>query len=115
MAERAPTLEQLEEVRRLARRYGMPVDVVDRLSWRPREVARITGLSARKVEQLIASGRLGHSKIDGAVLVPVVDVLRLLEDHRREISPKREDLSRSERVRQFLESPPRGRRSGVGS
>ncbi len=73
------TAEQLEELRRLATRYAIPLDLVDRLSLRPREVARSLGVSLRKVRSLIESGRLPACRVDEAVVVPVAAILRFLE------------------------------------
>ncbi len=76
MATRA---DQLEELRRLATRYAIPLDLVDRLSLRPREVARSLGVSLRKVRSLIESGRLPACRVDEAVVVPVAAIIRFLE------------------------------------
>jgi hypothetical protein len=50
----------LEELRRLASRHGIPVEFVDRLTLRPREVARLTGFSRRTVERWLAFGELAQ-------------------------------------------------------
>ena len=71
--------EQLEELRRLAARYAIPLDLVDRLSLRPGEVARALGIKPRNVRSLIESGRLPASRVDRAVVVPVASILRFLE------------------------------------
>ncbi len=70
---------QLAELRRLAARYAIPLDLVDRLGLRPREIARTLGLSLRKVRSLIESGRLPASRVDNSVVVPLLEILRFLE------------------------------------
>jgi excisionase family DNA binding protein len=73
---------QLEELRRLAARYGLPIDVADRLTLRPREVARATGFGLRTVERWIAAGRLPAIRVDEGVAVALQDLLRFLEENR---------------------------------
>ena len=70
---------RLEELRRLAARHAIPLDLVDRLTLRPHETARALGVSPRKVRGLIESGRLPASRVDNAVVVPVLEILRFLE------------------------------------
>ena len=64
----------LEQLRRLAAAYGLPLGILDRLTLRPREVARTTGLSLRKVEQLVETGRLPAVKVDRVVLTIRTDI-----------------------------------------
>ena len=52
------TNSELQELRRLAHRYGISLDLVDRLTLRPREVARVTGFSLLTVHKWIDSGEL---------------------------------------------------------
>ena len=94
--------QTLKELRRLASRYGIALELVDRLTLRPREVARTTGFSHRTVEGWIASGALPAVKIGAAVAVPVADLLRFLEDHRIEACGA-QPRSLSERARQAIE------------
>jgi excisionase family DNA binding protein len=76
------TSRQLEELRRLASRYGVPVEIADRLTLRPREVARATGFGLRTVERWIAAGRLPAIRVDDGVAVALHDLLRFLEENR---------------------------------
>ena len=70
---------ELEELRRLAARHGIPLALVDRLSLRIREAAHAIGVSTRKVRALVEEGRLPASRVDGAIVVPVMEILRFLE------------------------------------
>ena len=89
--------ERLTELRRLAARFGLPLELVDRLSLRPGEVAKGTGFSTSKVNEWIATGRLPSVKIDGSVTVLMVDLLGFLEDHRRDgsVCPSRSPKARA--------------------
>jgi excisionase family DNA binding protein len=81
--------EQLDELRRLAARYGIAIELLDRLTLRPREVAHTTGASLRTVETWIADGILRAVRVRGVVFVPLQDLLAFLEEHREEarVSP----------------------------
>ena len=71
----------LEELRRLAARYAIPLDCVDRLGFRPREAARLLGVGERTIRTLVDLGDIPASKVGGAVVIPVLGLLRFLEDH----------------------------------
>jgi len=73
--------EELAELRQLASQYGVAIELVDRLTLRPGEVARVTGVALRTVREWIAKERLAACKIDNLVLVPVLDLLRFLDAH----------------------------------
>ncbi len=94
--------QTLKELRRLASRYGIALELVDRLTLRPREVARTTGFSHRTVEGWIASGSLPAIKIGAAFAISVADLLRFLENHRIDVVHG-EPRSLSERARQEIE------------
>ncbi len=96
----------LAELRRLASRYGIALELVDRLTLRPREVARSTGFSLRTVEGWIASGSLPAVKIGAAVAVPVADLLRFLENHRLRAESS-QPRSVAEQARSLIEEPGR--------
>ena len=83
-------IHHLRELRQLAERYGLPLETLDRLSLRPREVARGTGFSSAKISDWIADGRLPSVKIDGSVAVLMVDLLNFLERHRRVTTSQKE-------------------------
>ena len=93
--------DDIEELRRLASEYGIPLDVVDRLSLRPAEVARTTGIGERTVRRWIETGRLRASKIDTMVVVPVIEVLRFLEENQYVARPQQRPLR--ERAIDFIE------------
>jgi len=76
--------ERLDELRHLAARYGVAIELLDRLTLRPREVARATGASLRTVETWIADRILRAVRVRGMVLVPLQDLLAFLEDHRED-------------------------------
>lgn len=102
---RAPGASDLAELRRLTTRYGLPLEVIDRISLRPFEVARAIGVSPRKVTEWIASGRLPALKPDGVVLVALQDLLAFLESH--PYVPRQPARPLPERARAFLSSPRR--------
>jgi excisionase family DNA binding protein len=58
---------------------------MERLAYRPREVAELTGLSIRTVYNLIAEGQLPHRKVRGkegtneAILIPAKALQEWLE------------------------------------
>ena len=85
MRARAPGIasQDLTELRRLAARYGLSLELLDRLSLRPSEVTTGTGFSNSKVNEWISNGRLPSIKVDGSVAVLIVDLLEFLEAHRR--------------------------------
>jgi excisionase family DNA binding protein len=98
---------QLEELRRLAARYGVPVDVADRLTLRPREVARATGFGLRTVERWIATGRLSSIRVEEGVAVALQDLLRFLEENRA-VPTQSAKTSLKNRARLFIEEGSRG-------
>ncbi|MEW6572941.1 MAG: helix-turn-helix domain-containing protein [Bacillota bacterium] len=51
-----------------------------RVSYKPREIAAMTGLSKSFVYQLINSGNLRAVRIGRAVLVPAAEIERLLKN-----------------------------------
>ena len=61
----------------------MPLDCIDRFALRPGRVARVLDVGIRTVRAWIGSGALPSVRVDGVVLVLVVDLLRFLEEHRR--------------------------------
>ena len=96
---------RLEQLRALAHRYGVPLDCVDRLSLRPREVAQVTGFSRSKVDDWIASGRLPSVRVDSCVSVLVSDLISFLEQHRR-VGVSGDDLTLDEKAERFLKGLP---------
>ena len=79
----AQTPIDLAELRRLAAEWGLPVDsLVGRLTLRVDEVAKAVGVSVRTVQGWVSNGRLTASKPDRVLLIPLADVLRLLEETR---------------------------------
>ena len=94
--------EQLEELRGLASQYGVALELVDRLTLRPAEVARVTGIALRTVRQWIATERLPACKIDNLVLVPVLDLLRFLDAHPY-VGSRRQESSLRDRAADFIE------------
>lgn len=104
-----PAPARIEELRRLAARYGLPLELLDRIALRPREVAGALGVGLRKVEDWIASGRLGARKPDeGVVVVPLHELLAFLDDH--PYAPRESGGSVSEQARRLIESAPRSLR-----
>jgi hypothetical protein len=99
----------LEELRRLAGRYAIPFDLLDRLTLRPREVAHATGLSLRLIEDLIAKGNLPARKVRGVVVVPVLSLLRFLEDQPSAARGRlpNEDAPLTVRARALIDGAPR--------
>ena len=93
---------QLEELRRLAARYGLPVDVANRLTLRPREVASATGFGLRKVQCWIAAGRLPAIRVDGSVAIALQDLLRFLEENRA-VATKSAPRKLKDRARLLIE------------
>lgn len=77
------TSAELESLRVLASQYGIPVDCIDRFAMRPSRVAHALDVSVRKVHDWIANGQIPSVHVGGVVRVPVVDLLRFLEEHRR--------------------------------
>ncbi len=65
----------LRELRLLASRYGVPLEVVDRLTLRPHEIARATGFSRLTVRKWINSGELEVIEAPGGLAVTVVDLV----------------------------------------
>ena len=92
----------LQELRRLASQYGLPLDLVDRLGLRPLEIARTLGASERKVREWIETERLPASKIDDMVIVPLVELLRFLEENRY-VGGRPEKRTLRERAVEFVE------------
>jgi len=79
---RPATPTQLDELRRLAARYGLSVEtVVDRIALRPKEIASTLGVALRTVEGWIAEGSLPAAKRGRVVMVALVDLLRFLEEN----------------------------------
>ncbi len=98
---------KLEELRRLAARYGVPVEVADRLTLRPREVARATGFGLRTVERWIATGRLPAIRLDEGVAVALHDLLRFFEENRA-VPTRRMPTSLKNRAQPLIEKGSRG-------
>ena len=98
---------KLEELRRLAARYGVPVEVADRLTLRPREVAQATGFGLRTVERWIATGRLPAIRVDEGVAVALHDLLRFLEENRA-VPTRRIPTSLKDRAQLLIEKGSRG-------
>jgi excisionase family DNA binding protein len=98
---------ELEELRRLAARYGVPVEVADRLTLRPREVARATGFGLRTVERWIATGRLPAIRVDEGVAVALHDLLRFFEENRA-VPTRRIPTSLKDRAQLLIEKGSRG-------
>ena len=102
----ASTSAELESLRVLASQHGIPVDCIDRFAMQPGRVAHALDVSIRKVQGWIASGEIPSIRVGGIVRVPVVDLLRFLERHRRvgvgspDAQPPR---SLNERVETFLD------------
>ena len=93
---------RLAELRQIASRFGIPLEVADRLTLRPTEIARITGIGLRKVRELIATERLAACKVDGVVIVPVVDLLEFLEAHQY-VGSRPKTASLQERAADFID------------
>ena len=109
---RAPAPARLEELRRLAARYGLSLELLDRIALRPREVAGALGVGLRKIEDWIASGRLGARKPDeGVVVVPLHELLAFLDDHPYVPSGTRGSLR--ERARRLIDAAPRVERGST--
>ena len=104
---RPATPAQLDEFRRLAARYGVPIDVADRLTLRTREVAHATGFGLRTVERWISTGRLPAIRVDEGVVVALQDLLRFLEENRAVPTPSAKS-SVKDRARIFIEEASRG-------
>ena len=98
---------KLDELRRLAARYGVPVEVADRLTLRPREVARATGFGLRTVERWIATGRLPAIRVDEGVAVALHDLLRFFEENRA-VPTRRIPTSLKDRAQLLIEKGSRG-------
>jgi excisionase family DNA binding protein len=60
----------------------LPTRFRDRVTLRPREVAAITGLSVKTVNDLMNQGVLRRIKVGGSVLVLVEDVEEMLSGER---------------------------------
>jgi excisionase family DNA binding protein len=71
----------LDELRRLAARHGIPLACLDRLGLRPREASRLLGVGERTIRGLLDSGALPAARVGGAVVIPVLNLLRFLDDH----------------------------------
>jgi excisionase family DNA binding protein len=102
----ASTSAELESLRVLASQHGIPVDCIDRFAMRPGRVAHALDVSVRKVHDWIASGQIASIRVGGVVRVPVVDLLRFLERHRRfgvESPDAQRPRSLNERVEAFLD------------
>ena len=100
------TSAELESLRALASQHGIPVDCIDRVAMRPGRVAHALDVSVRKVHDWIASGQIPSVRVEGVVRVPVVDLLRFLEEHRRvgAGSPNaRRNESVAERAQAFID------------
>jgi excisionase family DNA binding protein len=82
----------------------MPFDLVDRLTLRPREVARATGISLRTVQSMIDTGELSSMKVRGCVVVAAQDLLRFLEASRRDKQPRHDAGSLAERARAVIDA-----------
>lgn len=109
---RAAAPSRLEELRRLAARYGLSLALLDRIALRPREVAGALGVGLRKVEDWIASGRLGARKPDeGVVVVPLHELLAFLDDH--PYAPRRAGGGLQERARRLIDAAPRAGRGAT--
>lgn len=104
------TNSELEELRRLAHRYGIPLDLVDRLTLRPREVARVTGFSLLTVRKWIDSGELEVIQVPGGLAVSLADLLRFLEQH-KVARQRRKSASLADRARALLDGQPPSRQT----
>ena len=86
------TADELAALREAAQRYGIRVDsLVGRLTLRVEEVANTLGVSKRTVQGWVATGRITASRPDRALLIPLTEVLRLL-DETKVAAPETEDL-----------------------
>ena len=108
---RAATAENLEELRRLAKRYGAPIEMTHRLTLRPREVAEMTGFSLRTVERWIQTGRLGSIRVDRSIAVALQDLLQFLEQNRH-VPTLASASSLQERAAAVIRGVPRSDPSG---
>ena len=106
----ASPVNQLEDLRRLAKRYGMELDILDRLSLRPREVARTTGFSLRTVEGWVSRGELPVIEVPGGIAIALADLLRFLESGRRRRGSVRPVGRLADRARSLIDHS--GRRVG---
>lgn len=52
----------------------------DRIAVKPARAAEITGLSRATIYNLIADGTLRRSKVGAATLIPVADLVALIEN-----------------------------------
>lgn len=93
---------RLAELRQISSRFGIPFEFADRITLRPIEVARTTGIRIRKVRELIATERLPAYKVDGVVIVPVVDLLEFLEAHQH-VGTRSRTASLQERADDFID------------
>lgn len=93
--------DRLRELRAQAARYGLELELLDRLALRPREVAHALGVSHRTVEGWIASGQLAASKPERAVLVSLPDLLAFLDAHR--LAPRSAAEALADRAQRFLD------------
>ena len=93
----------LTELRLLAARYGLPIEhLVGRIALRPREIAAALGIGLRMVEHWIATGQLPSVQVERAVIVPIHDLLRFLEENRR-VPRSHHARSVSQRARALLD------------
>ena len=56
------------------------LDADDRIAVPPREAARLTGLSYGTIYNLINRGALRRSKVGRSTLIPVADLVALIEN-----------------------------------
>ena len=98
---------RLRELRRLAARWGIPLDCADRLALRPREVARAIGFSLSTVEGWIRAGRLPAVQPDpkGGITVLVPDLVEFLEANYRRVRPC-ESSSVEQRAKALIDGAP---------
>jgi excisionase family DNA binding protein len=68
------TAEALDKLTRRIAALEKAAKAPDRRSWRPREVAQMTGVSYDKVLELIEDGELGSFKVGRLNLVPDTDL-----------------------------------------
>ena len=80
---RASAQRKLEDLRRLASRHGVPLELVDCLALQQRKVASLLDVSLRTIESMCAAGELDVVDVRGAPRVLTVSLLEYLETHRR--------------------------------
>ena len=100
--------DRLRDLRRMADRWGIPLECSERLALRPREVARSIGFSLSTVEGWIRAGRLRAVQPDpkGGVAVLVVDLIEFLEANYRGGLRRGAQTSLEERAKAMIDGVP---------